>query len=413
MRNDLKTHTHAYLAQLTERSFSMKGKTVLYVPDEPDILGTAGADANDNENSSVDGDHDHDHASFTRKDLVQRLETTVIHWTRQIREVLRKTACAGGGRVKGGEWDGGWDASSVGSGKGTGDGSDANATGTNPSSANSSGNSPINDGPLSEVSFWHARAADLAGIQLQLDAPGVGRVVMVLKRVGSTYLEPFVALRAALTSESAAAFDNAKFLKTLVEPCVALANASAKEVGPLMPGISHRVRLVWNSSEHYNKPERVFGLLRKISNEVTRRCASAVVVGDILDGNVLDASEALRASLEACDAWKTSFEFTRVAVNKRHAAEEKMQWRWSPTSLFARLDAFEQRCKDLLVVCDAQTQFAPKTPVPVFGGSQGVEIRKSFSDIRESFQVLNVSFSKHGAAQNALVSISHLPHSSY
>ena len=48
------------------------GKTMLYIPMEP--IGTA-------------------EAAAKQKDLVQRLESTLIHWTRQIKEVLNRQAC--------------------------------------------------------------------------------------------------------------------------------------------------------------------------------------------------------------------------------------------------------------------------------------------------------------------------------
>ena len=37
-------------------------------------------------------------------------------------------------------------------------------------------------------------------------------------------------------------------------------------------------------------------------------------------------------------------------------------------------------------VCEAQLQFAPRAPLPVFGGTKGPEIRKSITDIQDSFQ---------------------------
>ena len=111
--------------------------------------------------------------------------------------------------------------------------------------------------------------------------------------------------------------------------------------------------------------------------------------------------EALHASIEACDAWKTSFEFTRAAVNKRHADDPAMRWPWPRSSLFARLDAFEQRCKDLLDVCDAQAQFAPRGPPPVFGGATGPDTAKSFADIREAFRRV-ASALRAGGARSAL-----------
>ena len=38
-------------------------------------------------------------------------------------------------------------------------------------------------------------------------------------------------------------------------------------------------------------------------------------------------------------------------------------------------------------MCEAQLQFAPRAPLPVFGGTYGPEVKKSIVDIQESFQV--------------------------
>jgi len=70
-----------------------------------------------------------------QKDLVQRLETTLIHWTRQIKEVVNRQD----------------------------DGDDAE-----------------DSGPLAEVNFWSSRTIDLSGIFTQLERDGVKRIVTVL-----------------------------------------------------------------------------------------------------------------------------------------------------------------------------------------------------------------------------------------
>lgn len=43
---------------------------------------------------------------------------------------------------------------------------------------------------------------------------------------------------------------------------------------------------------------------------------------------------------------------------------------------------------NVVQVCEAQLQFAPRTPLPVFGGTYGPEVKKSILDIQESFQGL-------------------------
>lgn len=81
---------------------------------------------------------------------------------------------------------------------------------------------------------------------------------------------------------------------------------------------------------------------------------------------------------------------TANAVNVRRTADGKSGWDFDTSSIFAHIDAFVQRCKDMLEVCWAEMQFAPKTELPLFGGTRGPEITKSLLDIQVSFQKLVV-----------------------
>ena len=54
-------------------------------------------------------------------------------------------------------------------------------------------------------------------------------------------------------------------------------------------------------------------------------------------------------------------------------------WKLQETSIFAQIDAFVQRCRDLEEVCEAKAQFStPKEKdLPVFGGVRGPEIKRA------------------------------------
>lgn len=84
------------------------------------------------------------------------------------------------------------------------------------------------------------------------------------------------------------------------------------------------------------------------------------------------------------DAWKQCYERTAAAV-ARHCPRH---WDFDVSSLYSYMDAFLQRCRDLLEVCEAQLQFATNTKLPAFGGTRGVEIEKNIGDIQVAFQGL-------------------------
>ena len=51
-----------------------------------------------------------------------------------------------------------------------------------------------NSGPLEEIDFWKNRCADLSGITTQLDKPGVKRITHILELAKSSYVAPFLKL---------------------------------------------------------------------------------------------------------------------------------------------------------------------------------------------------------------------------
>jgi dynein heavy chain len=98
------------MASLTEAVNEAKGQTVLYMP-----AGELG---------------DRTPAEAARdKHLTQRLETTLIYWTRQVTNVLNKQDCGDGGQQA---------------------------------------------GPLVEIEFWRSRSLDLSSIRAQLEDKQVG-----------------------------------------------------------------------------------------------------------------------------------------------------------------------------------------------------------------------------------------------
>lgn len=46
-------------------------------------------------------------------------------------------------------------------------------------------------GPLEEIEFWRARCDDYSSLTSQLEQPGVKRVMRIVRRAKSSYVEPF------------------------------------------------------------------------------------------------------------------------------------------------------------------------------------------------------------------------------
>ena len=124
IKKEFTSQMHRFMASLTECAWDQRGTTRLYIPSEEGL--------------------DTPEVAAKQKELAQRLESTLIHWTRQIKEVVNR-------QEEGGDAD------------------DA--------------------GPLAEVQFWSSRTVDLSGIHEQLEREGVKRIVAVLELAKSSCVE--------------------------------------------------------------------------------------------------------------------------------------------------------------------------------------------------------------------------------
>ena len=154
-----------------------RGYTELYIPKE-NLVGSDGQD----------------------KDLIQRLETIIIQWNRQIKEIV-----------------------------------------SNPDSQQENENS----GPLDEIDYWRNRRENLKHIDEQLENPELKQIVKFLEKMGGNYAKGFGEEAANIKNKSEEAHDNLLLLESLYEPCQKLQAATPKEIPDMIPSLLMRVRMIW------------------------------------------------------------------------------------------------------------------------------------------------------------------------
>ncbi|XP_054461370.1 dynein axonemal heavy chain 2-like [Anoplopoma fimbria] len=190
---------HCFLFNLTEAVYKKVGKTVLYIPMEalqcrPEV-------------ASKD------------KTLIQRMETVVIHWTDQVKELLSTQEIM-----------------------------------------------KMRDkcGPLQEIAFWKSRSAKLLDISQQLQKPGVRHIQNILLLSKSRYIKDFCKLAQEIQECSVQAQSNMTFLSMLKEPLEEFAQLKPNQVAPKLRHIVSLIRIIRDNSLHYNTNQRITGLFCKV-----------------------------------------------------------------------------------------------------------------------------------------------------
>eukprot|EP00906_Rhabdomonas_costata_P019029 RCo027697 len=305
VQKEFSAQLHRFLATLTENANRMRGCTVLYVPQED--MSTPGRE----------------------KERLQRFESALIHWTRQIKDVLNEKD-----NVESSE----------------------------------------NEGPLAEIEFWRARTEDLNNIRNQLQRADVKQIVAVLTEAKSEYyLDPFNRLASMIEEGSKEAIDNLKYLNRLKPHCERLSSAEPRDIPKLLPPLLQTIQMIFHCSAYYNTPERLVGILRKVSNEIILRCSGKISLQAIFDGTVGASMRALQESMDAGEEWKRVCRQMLAATARRYREAHGKPWEIDESSIFAEIDAFvQQRCKDLLEVCEGQMQFGGRV-VGELAGTSGDE----------------------------------------
>jgi len=92
----------------------------------------------------------------------------------------------------------------------------------------------------------------------------------------------------------------------------------------------------------------------------------------------------LQQSIDCGRDWKTAYHNTIRLIEKF----TDRPWNFQEGAIFPQIDAFVQRCCDLLEVCEGQQQFVISAresagQVPVFGGTRAPETMKELGGIEK------------------------------
>ena len=289
---------HRFMASLTESANEESGRTALYLPFKDGIK------------SELD-------RTVVGKDLLQQLEGIAIHWTRQIKGSL---------------------------------------------SSHEYVLSSQSQGPIEEINYWKSRANDLSSISDQLQSEEVQAIVAFLNQYESKYSKPIAKLKNSIQSALQEAQNVVKFLSILQEPCEQLSQLEPENIPDVFLDLMNCTRLIYTHSSNYKTFERVSDLLRRISSEIVRQCATHISLNEIYCGEAVEVEKVLIESITCVQKWKNLYNRTAVTINKATRLEENDDmkqrfWQLDDETIFAEIDAFSQRCEDLIDVCKSKYQF--------------------------------------------------------
>ncbi|KAL7679175.1 putative AAA+ ATPase domain, dynein heavy chain region D6 P-loop domain-containing protein [Plasmopara halstedii] len=242
-------------------------------------------------------------------------------------------------------------------------------------------------GPMEELNFWATKARNLNSIFAQLQSENIRKVLRYLDTSKSTYNIPFAKLCKEVFLARAEANNNKLYLWPLAEWFEKLACAQTLvEVQNLLRPICHLIFLIWKSSQFYNTSARLVVLIRQICSEIIRKATlhlNGEKVFELIEqGEPEKIKLMLYESLQMCAHFKSVY-FDYKARSMTEVP--KNQWRVQNNALFFRLDAFLERCHDVLELVQTICQFEKLAQMEI-GGTKGRTLTASVHQIYKDFE---------------------------
>jgi len=240
--------------------------------------------------------------------------------------------------------------------------------------------------PDVEISFWKNKANNLNSIFEQLQSPGTRRVLKALDQAKSTYCTTFARLCKEVYSARLEANDNVKNLRTLEKWVNKLNEDDFGNLSAMFKPMLHTLMLIWKHSTYYNTPTRLVILVREMCNSIidqAYRFISGEQVFSLIENEEANvAVEQLLLVLKVCGNFKNTYFDYKTKV----AAEcPQNQWSIQNGALFSRLDCFMERSHDILDLTRTIIQFSKLSKVEI-GGTKGHTLTRTIQQIRDDFQ---------------------------
>ncbi|XP_045691837.1 dynein axonemal heavy chain 17 [Phyllostomus hastatus] len=315
----------------------VRGKTLLPVPEH---LG------------SLDGTSESLERLPTSQDnsLLHAIETIVIDWSHQIRDVLSK------------------------------DSAQALLDGLHPL-------------PRVEFEFWDARLTNLKCIYDQLNRPKVNKIVEVLEKAKSCYWPALQNVYMSVNEGLKEAEDIVLYLTPLRVLLEEMEQADFTALPTFIAKALYTICYIWATSKHYNTPSRVIVILQEFCNmiiELTRTYLGPEEVLKGLQGEIEEVLHNIALSAAVLRELYRTYDFCCANMKLFFKDKEPVLWEFPSSLAFSRMNSFFRRVQTIENLYKTAIEFLKLEKIEI-GGVRGNILGSLVAQIYEEvFELVRV-----------------------
>ncbi|XP_071672368.1 dynein axonemal heavy chain 17 isoform X2 [Patagioenas fasciata] len=283
--------------------------------------------------------------------VLHAIETTVIEWSHQIRDLLSKSSAQ-----------------------------------------------PLLEGlhplPRAEFEFWSTRTVHLQCINDQLLSPRVTALAEILEKADSCYWR----VLQGVFRDVRAGLEEAKDIDLYLQPLRILLEemeqADYSELQPYLDRVLCTLCLVSAHCQHYRAPARLVVILQEICNLLIEMTRNVLTPEDVLKGLQGEMDEVLggiRLSIATIEQLFQSYRTYCCDLAPTLCPEEPQLWDFPPSLIFRRIKAFLDRLRTIEELYETAIEFLKLEKTEMGGvrgnilGSQVFQIYEEVSELIKTF----------------------------
>ncbi|XP_014805269.1 PREDICTED: dynein heavy chain 17, axonemal [Calidris pugnax] len=335
---DIRRRTHQLKNELFMMSGKIQGKPLLPLPEH-----LFSQDGSSTVLESLAGPVD--------ISVLHSIETVVIEWSHQIRDILSKDSAQ-----------------------------------------------PLLEGlhplPRTEFEFWQTRMDNLQCINDQLLSPRVAALAEMLEKANSCYWPALQSMFKDVSSGLEEAKDISLYLQPLQLVLEELEQTDYSQLQPHVDRTLCTVRLLRAHCQHYSTPAHVIVILQEICNlliEMTRNFLSPEDVMKGLQGETEETLEGIKLSISTIEKFLQSYSTYCSNLLPVSPPEEPQLWEFPRSLVFRRMDSFLHRLKIIKELYETVIEFRQLEKAELGGvrgnilGTQVFQTYEEVSELSKSF----------------------------
>ncbi|NXT54658.1 DYH17 protein, partial [Pluvianellus socialis] len=253
--------------------------------------------------------------------------------------------------------------------------------------------------PRTEFEFWHTRTVNLQCINDQLLSPRVTVLAETLEKANSCYWPALQSMFKDVSTSLEEAKDISLHLQPLRILLEEMEQADYSQLQPYVDRALCTICLLRAHCQHYSSPARAIVVLQEICNlliEMTRNFLSPEDVMKGLQGETEETLEGIRLSISTIEKLFQSYSTycskqMPPSLPVGAGAEETKLWEFPRSLVFRRMDSFLHRLKTIEELYQTAIEFL-KLEKAELGGVRGSILGSQVFQIYEEVAELSKSF---------------------